>query len=51
MPLGGDIYGADRRGPYQFGNGNTGGDDAGFLGDKIDLSGGTTLSFGFLIRF
>lgn len=50
MPLGGDVYALQVEGRYLFGNGNTGGNDAGFLGDKIDLSGGS-LNFGFLIRF
>jgi hypothetical protein len=35
---------------YQFGVGKTGGLNAGFLGDKIDLSGGTIM-FGFVGRF
>jgi len=50
FPLGGDVYGLTVEGKYQFANGKTGGFDAGFLGDKIDLSGGT-LQAGFLIRF
>ena len=50
MPLGGDVYALQVEGRYLFGNGDTGGADAGFLGDKIDLSGGS-LNFGFLIRF
>jgi len=50
MPLGGDVYALQVEGRYLFGSGNTGGNDAGFLGDKIDLSGGS-LNFGFLIRF
>jgi hypothetical protein len=49
-PLGGDIYSFNAEYRYQFGSGNTGGIDAGFLGDKIDLSGGM-LRFGFMIRF
>ena len=50
FPLGGDVYGLTVEGKYQFANGKTGGAAAGFLGDKIDLSGGT-IQGGFLIRF
>jgi hypothetical protein len=50
MPLGGDVYALQIEGRYLFGSGDTGGAEAGFLGDKIDLSGGS-LNFGFLIRF
>lgn len=50
MPIGGDIYGLTVEGRYQWGTGDTGGSNAGFLGDKIDLGGGS-LNFGFLIRF
>lgn len=50
MPLGGDIYALTIEGRYQFVDGPTGGNDAGFLGDRIDLSGGF-VNFGFLIRF
>jgi hypothetical protein len=50
MPLGGDVYALQIEGRYLFGSGNTGGAEEGFLGDKIDLSGGS-LNFGFLIRF
>ena len=50
MPLGGDVYALQVEGRYLFGSGDTGGADAGFLGDKIDLSGGS-INFGFLIRF
>jgi hypothetical protein len=50
IPLGGDVYALQVEGRYLFGNGDTGGADAGFLGDKIDLSGGS-LNFGFVIRF
>ena len=50
FPLGGDVYGLTVEGKYQFANGKTGGANAGFLGDKIDLSGGT-IQGGFLIRF
>jgi len=50
FPLGGDVYGLTVEGKYQFANGKTGGADAGFLGDRIDLSGGS-ITGGFLIRF
>jgi hypothetical protein len=50
FPLGGDIYALTTEYRYQWGSGNTGGEAAGFLGDKIDLSGGT-FTFGFLIRY
>jgi hypothetical protein len=50
FPLGGDVYGLTVEGRYQFADGKTGGADAGFLGDRIDLSGGT-LNFGFIVRF
>jgi hypothetical protein len=50
FPMGGDIYGFTIEGRYQFGSGDTGGIDKGFLGDKIDLGGGQ-LNFGFLVRF
>lgn len=50
FPIKGDIYGFQTEYRYQFANANTGGLAAGFLGPKIDLSGGT-LSFNFLIRF
>jgi hypothetical protein len=49
-PVGGDIYALTMEYRYQFGVGNTGGLPNGFLGDKIDLSGGN-LNFGFLVRF
>jgi hypothetical protein len=49
-PIGGDIYGLTTEWRYQFASGNTGGTAAGFLNDKIDLSGGQ-LNFGFLLRF
>ena len=41
---------ADVEGRYQWGSGDTGGAANEFLGDKIDLGGGS-LNFGFLIRF
>lgn len=50
FPIGGDIYGLTTEYRYQWGTGDTGGADAGFLQDKIDLSGGN-LTFGFLMRF
>ena len=50
FPLGGDIYGFGIEGRYQFGTGDTGGVEEGFLADKIDL-GATQLNFTFLIRF
>jgi opacity protein-like surface antigen len=50
LPLGGDIYALTIEGRYQWASGNTGGIDAGFLGDKIDLGGGF-INLGFLIRF
>jgi outer membrane protein W len=50
IPLKGDIYGLTFEGRYQWGAGNTGGAAANFLGDKIDLGGGS-LNFGFLVRF
>ncbi len=50
LPLGGDVYALTLEGRYQMVTGKTGGSAAGFLGDKIDLSGGA-VNFGFLIRF
>lgn len=50
MPIGGDVYAFTIEGRYQFVDGPTGGSQAEFLGDRIDLSGGT-VNFGFLIRF
>ena len=50
FPLGGDIYGFGIEGRYQFGTGDTGGLDEGFLADTIDL-GSTQLNFTFLVRF
>ena len=50
FPMGGDVYAFTLEGRYQFASGNTGGAEAGFLGDKIDLSGGL-INFGLLIRF
>ena len=50
IPLGGDIYALTLEGRYHWAVGDTGGLDEGFLGDKIDLGGGT-FNVGFLIRF
>lgn len=50
IPINGDIYGITTEWRYQWATGNTGGTAAGFLSDKIDLSGGN-LNFGFLMRF
>jgi hypothetical protein len=44
------VYALNFEGRYQWLVGNTGGFDAGFLGDKIDL-GGWGLNASFLIRF
>lgn len=50
IPIGGDIYGLTLEGRYQFATGETGGIDAGFLDEKIDL-GGASFDIGFLVRF
>lgn len=50
LPIGGDIYGLTLEGRTQFGKGDTGGANKGFLTDKIDL-GGSMFNVGFLIRF
>jgi hypothetical protein len=50
VPIGGDIYALSLEGRYQWGVGKTGGADAGFVADKIDLSGGF-FNVGFLVRF
>jgi hypothetical protein len=50
FPIKGDIWGFTAEWRYQFGSGDTGGLANGFLGDKIDLSGGF-LNFGMLVRF
>ena len=50
MPIKGDIYAINVEGRFLWGNGKTGGIDNGFLGDKIDLSGGS-VNFTFLIHF
>ena len=41
MPLGGDVYALTVEGRYQWGSGDTGGAANEFLGDKIDLGGGS----------
>jgi hypothetical protein len=48
--LGGDVYALTVEGRYQWASGDTGGAPKGFLGDKIDLSGGS-ITFGLLIRY
>jgi hypothetical protein len=48
--LGGDVYALTLEGRYLWARGNTGGIEAGFLGDKIDLSG-LGINFGLLIRY
>ncbi len=50
IPIKGDVYAFSTEYRYQFASGDTGGIPAGFLGPKIDLSGGT-LNFAFLVRF
>jgi hypothetical protein len=50
LPMGGDVYALTLEGRYQRAEGKTGGLNAGFLGDKIDLSG-AFFNIGFLIRF
>ena len=45
-----EFYAISTEWRYQWVTGDTGGTAAGFLSDKIDLSGGN-LNFGFLIRF
>lgn len=50
MPIGGDVYAFTIEGRYQWASGDTGGTAEGFLGPKLDLSGGF-LNFGVLIRF
>lgn len=46
----GDVYAITVEGQYRWASGDTGGSAEGFLGDKIDLGGGS-LTFGLLIRF
>ena len=50
LPIGGDVYGFSIEGRYQWASGDTGGYNAGFLGDRIDLGGGS-IRFGFLVHF
>jgi hypothetical protein len=50
LPIQGDVFALTAEWRYQFAQGNTGGLNTGFLGDKIDLSGGSAL-FGLLIRY
>lgn len=50
VPLGGDVYALNFETRYQWVVGKTGGATAGFLGDKIDLSG-WFLTASFMIRF
>jgi len=50
VPVGGDVYALNFEGRYQWVVGKTGGIDAGFLGEKLDL-GGLFLTGSFLIRF
>jgi len=50
VPIDGDIYGLTLEYRYQWGQGDTGGIEKGFLGDKIDLGAGS-FNIGFLIRF
>ena len=50
VPIDGDIYGLTLEYRYQWAQGDTGGFENGFLGDKIDLSAGS-FNIGFLIRF
>lgn len=50
LPIGGDIYGINVEGRYQWGAGDTGGASKGFVADKIDL-GGWQLNTTFQIRF
>jgi hypothetical protein len=50
VPIDGDVYGLTLEYRHQWAQGDTGGIDNGFLGDKIDLSGGN-FTIGFLIRF
>jgi hypothetical protein len=50
VPLGGDVFGLTFEGRYQFATGETGGIEAGFLDEKIDLDGGQ-FNVGLLVRF
>jgi hypothetical protein len=49
-PLGGDVFGMSLEGRYLSGSGDTGGLEAGFLDEKIDL-GGFLFNVGFNVRF
>jgi hypothetical protein len=50
LPIGGDIYAFSAEARWTIADGDTGGSDNGFLGDRIDL-GGFTFNMGLLIRF
>src|SRR5688572_9920791 len=50
MPINGDIYALNAELRYQFGKGDTGGSENGFLAEKINL-GGLNFNLGFQIRF
>lgn len=50
LPLGGDVYGLTLEGRYLMGSGKTGGIEAGFLDEKIDL-GGFLFNVGVQVRF
>lgn len=50
LPIGGDIFAFAAEARWTFADGDTGGADAGFLGDRIDL-GGFTFNMGLMIRF
>jgi len=50
VPINGDIYALTLDGRYIYGVGDTGGTSAGFLADRIDLSGGM-FNVGFIVRF
>lgn len=50
LPIGGDIYAFTAEGRWTIVDGDTGGANNGFLGDRIDL-GGFTFNMGLLIRF
>ena len=50
LPLGGDVFGMTLEGRYLSCAGDTGGFDAGFLDEKIDL-GGFLFNVGFNVRF
>ena len=50
IPLGGDVFGLTLEGRYHIATGDTGGINAGFLDEKIDL-GGAQFNVGLLVRF